>query len=64
MSALKGTFGIQPQKLISFFDNAATLLNSEGKENEAFYFEQCADYLRTGKDFTDDPRKITTMLGL
>lgn len=64
MSALKGTFGIQPSKLISFFDEAAKQLNGEGKEDEAFYFEQVADYLRSGKDLDDAPRKVTSILGL
>ena len=57
-------FGIKAQKLISFFEEAAKQLNEEGKEDEAFYFEQVADYLRSGKDLTDDPRKVTTILGL
>ena len=55
---------ITPRTLLAFFDECAKQLNSEGKEDEAFYFEQVADYLRSGKDISSDPRKITTILGL
>ena len=56
--------GVSPMKILSFFDEAVKQLTAEGKEDEAFYFEQVAEYLRDGKDLTDDPRKVTTILGL
>lgn len=56
--------GVSSRKVLAFFDEAARQLNAEGKEDEAFYFEQVAEYLRSGKELTDDPRKITTILGL
>ena len=41
---------------------AAVVLKADGKEDEAFYFEQIKDYLKDGGEL--DPSKAARALGL
>jgi len=51
-------------QVYKFFKTAAKLLNEEGKEDEAFYFEQMVDWLQSGKPLPTSEKDIITALGV
>ena len=51
-------------QVYKFFKTTAKLLNEEGKEDEAFYFEQMVDWLRSGKPLPTSEESIIKALGL
>ena len=51
-------------QVYKFFKTAAKLLNSEGKEDEAFYMEQMVDYLQSGKPLPTSEEQVIKALGL
>lgn len=53
---------LSAMKLVSFFKKAKHLLEQEGHEDAAFYFEQCEEWIRQGKSLTDE--SAARILGL
>lgn len=55
-----------PQGLLlrAFFRNAAKLLNEKGEEDAAFYFEQCEEWVTSGKRIQDGEKDVARILGL
>lgn len=51
-------------QVYKFFKTSAKILNDSGKEDEAFYFEQMVDWLKSGKPLPTDEKQIITALGL
>jgi len=51
-------------QVYKFFKTSASLLKREKKEDEAFYFEQMVDWLKTGKPLPTSEEDITRALGL
>lgn len=51
-------------QVYKFFKTAAMILNDSGKEDEAFYFEQMVDWLRSGKPLPTSEESIIKALGL
>jgi len=47
-----------------FFKYAAELLNEQGYEDPAFYFEQVVDHMRSGGGLPVDKRAVEKVLGL
>ena len=56
--------GMQQMNLRNFFRECKELLEEEGQEDAAFYFEQCMDELNAGRNLPVDRRKIAHILGL
>jgi hypothetical protein len=50
--------------IMKFFKEASRQLISEGKEDEAFYFEQMVDWLQSGKKLPTDEQGVTKALGI
>jgi len=50
--------------LRAFFRNAAKLLNEKGEEDAAFYFEQCEEWVTSGKRILDGEKDVARILGL
>lgn len=50
--------------LRAFFRNAAKLLNEKGEEDAAFYFEQCEDWISSGKRIADSEKDVAKILGI
>ena len=44
-----------PMRQLEFFKSCKEVLEREGQNDAAFYFEQCEDWLRAGKDIYKDP---------
>ena len=55
---------MQAMNLRNFFRECKELLEEEGKEDAAFYFEQVMEELNAGRSLPVDRRKISTILGL
>lgn len=51
-------------KTVSFFKYAKELLEEQGEQDAAFYFEQMEDWLRGGKSLPGDKKVIATALGV
>ena len=49
---------------LQFFKSAAEALTEAGYEDEAFYFEQVVDHLRSGGGLPSDKRAVEKVLGL
>jgi len=49
---------------VNFFKYAKEVLESEGHEDAAFYFEQMETWLREGKSLPQDSRSIAHALGV
>ena len=49
---------------LKFFKFAAEALTEAGYEDEAFYFEQVVDHLRSGGSLPKDKRETEKVLGL
>ena len=49
---------------VNFFKYAKEVLESEGHEDAAFYFEQMEAWLREGKSLPQDSRSIAHALGV
>ena len=48
-----------PMKTLEFFKSCKEVLEREGQEDAAFYFEQVEDYIRQGHDiYKEKPAKI------
>jgi len=48
-----------PMKQMQFFKSCKEVLERDGKEDVAYYFEQIEDWLRSGKDlYKDSPARI------
>ena len=53
---------MKDMSMLKFFKLARKVLEDEGKEDEAFYFEQIKDYLKDGGEL--DPKMAARALGL
>ena len=51
-------------QVYKFFKTAAKLLNDSGKEEEAFYFEQMEEHIKSGKPLPTSEESIIRALGL
>ena len=51
-------------KTVAFFKYAKELLEEQGEEDAAFYFEQIEDWIRSGKSLPGDKKVIATALGV
>ena len=51
-------------QVYKFFKTAAKLLNDEGKEDEAFYFEQMVDWLSSGHQLPTTEEQTIKALGI
>ena len=49
---------------VNFFKYAKEVLESEGHDDAAFYFEQMETWLREGKALPQDSRSIANALGV
>jgi hypothetical protein len=49
---------------VNFFKYAKEMLAERGEEDAAFYFEQCEEHLRSGKELSSDKNNIARILGL
>jgi hypothetical protein len=49
---------------VNFFKYAKEVLESEGHDDAAFYFEQMETWLRDGKGLPQDARSIANELGV
>lgn len=56
--------GRDAMALKNFFRTAAELLEKNGNEDAAFYFEQVQSYLESGGHITPDEREVSRILGL
>lgn len=50
--------------LYNFFKTAREILEKEGNEDAAFYFEQMQDHLKEGKSLPSERREIQRLLGI
>lgn len=64
MSKPVGDGRIDPMLLTRFMKQCKIQLESAGYSDCAFYFEQIEEALREGKNVTEDPRKVSQILGL
>ena len=51
-------------QVYKFFKTASKVLKDAGKEDEAFYFEQMEDYIKSGKPLPTSEESITRALGV
>ena len=51
-------------QVYKFFKTASKLLSKEGKEDEAFYFEQMVDWLQSGKPLPTSEEQVIKALGI
>ena len=51
-------------QVYKFFKTASKILSKEGKEDEAFYFEQMVDWLQSGKPLPTSEEQIIKALGI
>jgi len=56
--------GASERMLYDFFKTASALLADQGKDDEAFYFEQVVDYMSEGGRISSDSRTVARILGL
>ena len=47
--------GMRDMQLRNFFRSAKQLLEETGNDDAAFYFEQCEDWIRSGKSLSSKP---------
>jgi|TARA_R110000782_G_scaffold176561_1_gene267569 hypothetical protein len=50
--------------VLKFFKITVEELKKEGKDDEAFYFEQTIDWLQRGKSLPKDNKSVIMCLGL
>ena len=51
-------------QVYKFFKTASKLLSKDGKEDEAFYFEQMVDWLQSGKPLPTSEEQVIKALGI
>jgi len=51
-------------KLRNFFRDCKELLEENGEEDAAFYFEQVMDEINEGRSLPGDKRNVSKVLGL
>jgi hypothetical protein len=57
-AALNDSGQISDMTLVQFFKSAKEVLERHDNEDAAFYFEQCEEWLRSGKKITGDAAKV------
>ncbi len=53
-----------PMAFIKCITQCAKVLDANGHEDPAFYFEQLADYIKSGKQMPTEPKDIIHALGI
>lgn len=56
--------GLSQMKLRNFFRDCKELLEENGEEDAAFYFEQIMDEINEGRSLPGDKRMVSKVLGL
>lgn len=56
--------GLSQMKLRNFFRDCKELLEENGEEDAAFYFEQVMDTINEGKSLPGDRKDVQKVLGL
>ena len=56
--------GLSQMKLRNFFRDCKELLEENGEEDAAFYFEQIMDEINEGRTLPGDKRNLSKVLGL
>ena len=56
--------GLSQMKLRNFFRDCKELLEENGEEDAAFYFEQIMDEINEGRTLPGDNRNVSKVLGL
>ena len=56
--------GLSQMKLRNFFRDCKELLEENGEEDAAFYFEQIMDEINEGQTLPGDKRNVSKVLGL
>lgn len=56
--------GLGDMKMRNFFRTCAELLNDNGQEDVAYYFEQIVDEINKGKPLPAERKEISRLLGL
>ena len=56
--------GLSQMKLRNFFRDCKELLEENGEEDAAFYFEQIMDEINEGRTLPGDKRNVSKVLGL
>ena len=56
--------GLSQMKLRNFFRDCKELLEENGEEDAAFYFEQIMDEINEGRNLPGDKRNVSKVLGL
>ena len=56
--------GLSQMKLRNFFRDCKELLEENGEEDAAFYFEQIMDEINAGRTLPGDKRNVSKVLGL
>ena len=56
--------GLSQMKLRNFFRDCKELLEENGEEDAAFYFEQIMDEINEGRTLPGDKRNVSKGLGL
>jgi len=56
--------GLSQMKLRNFFRDCKELLEENGEEDAAFYFEQVMDEINEGRTLPGDKRQVQKVLGL
>lgn len=54
----------QEMKLRNFFRTCKEVLEAEGQDDAAYYFEQIMEEINSGKTLPSDRREISRMLGI
>lgn len=56
--------GLQDMKLRNFFRSCREILNAEGNDDAAFWFEQIEEHINNGGRLPDSRAEIARMLGV
>lgn len=56
--------GMQDMKLRNFFRDAQEILEENGEEDAAFYFEQIVDHFNAGKGLPANRKEVSRLLGI
>ena len=56
--------GMKDMTVLKFFKMAQQILEANGKEDEAFYFEMMVDWLQQGKPIPTTEEQTITALGI
>ena len=56
--------GMKDMTVLKFFKMAQKILEAEGKDDEAFYFEQMVDWLKQGRPLPLDEETTIKALGV